>query len=267
VIKNAIEVVDLGKSYGDREVVRGVSFEARTGELVALVGGSGSGKTTILKTLNRLIEPSRGRIVVDGKDTSTLDPVMLRRSIGYVFQSIGLFPHFTVEENIAVTPSLLGWPSEKTARRVTELIELVELDPALRTRYPSELSGGQQQRVGVARTLATEPRLILLDEPFGALDPLTRDRLGQSFTAIRKKLELTAVLVTHDMSEALMLADRIAVLGDGRLLQIGTPHELLTAPQSDYVERLLDTPRRQARALDEALGPPLGTSQRRKGSS
>jgi osmoprotectant transport system ATP-binding protein len=254
VTKNAIEVVDLGKSYGDREVVCGVSFEARAGELLALVGGSGSGKTTILKTLNRLIEPSRGRVVVDGKETSSIDPVQLRRSIGYVFQGIGLFPHFTIEENIAVTPSLLGWPREKTAARVAELLELVELDAAVRARYPGELSGGQQQRVGVARALAAEPRLMLLDEPFGALDPLTRDRLGESFTAIRKKLELTAVLVTHDMSEALILADRIAVLDRGRLLQIGTPHELLTSPKSDYVERLLDTPRRQARALDHALG-------------
>ncbi len=251
---DAIEVIDLAKSYGSREVVSGVSFAARSGELLALVGGSGSGKTTILKMLNRLIEPSRGRVVVNGEDTSSIDPVMLRRRIGYVFQGIGLFPHLTVEENVAVTPSLLDWPREKTAARVRELLELVELDPSLGARYPAELSGGQQQRVGVARALAAEPRLMLLDEPFGALDPLTRDRLGESFTAIRKKLELTAVLVTHDMSEALILADRIAVLAEGRLLQVGTPHELLTAPKNDYVERLLDTPRRQARALDDALG-------------
>jgi osmoprotectant transport system ATP-binding protein len=171
-----------------------------------------------------------------------------------VFQGIGLFPHFTVEENIAVTPTLLDWPRERIAARVSELLVLVELSPTLKSRYPGELSGGQQQRVGVARALAAEPRLMLLDEPFGALDPLTRDRLGESFTAIRKKLALTAVFVTHDMSEALMLADRIAVLGEGRLLQIGTPHELLTSPKNDYVERLLDTPRRQARALDDALG-------------
>jgi len=250
----AIEVVELEKRYAELDVVRGVSFTVASGELLALVGGSGSGKTTILKTLNRLVEPTRGRILVDGEDTSASDPVSLRRRIGYVFQGIGLFPHFTVEENIAVTPSLLGWDAERRRRRVTELLELVELEPELRARRPNELSGGQQQRVGVARALAAEPRFLLLDEPFGALDPLTRDRLQDSFAAIRKKLALTAVLVTHDMSEALLLADRIAVLDGGRLLQVGTPRELVTAPANDVVLRLLDTPRRKARLLDEKLG-------------
>ena len=255
---SAIEVIELGKRYGDREVVRGVSFAVAPGELVALVGGSGSGKTTILKTLNRLVEPSRGQVLVDGEDTSAVDPVMLRRRIGYVFQGIGLFPHFTVEENVAVTLALLGWDADRQRRRVSELLELVELEQELRTRFPSELSGGQQQRVGVARALAAEPRFMLLDEPFGALDPLTRDRLQQSFAAIRKKLALTAVFVTHDMSEALMLADRIAVIDGGRLLQLGTPRELVTAPVSDVVERLIDTPRRQVRLLDEKLS--MGSS-------
>jgi len=155
--------------------------------------------------------------------------------------------------DVGVTPSLLGWAAERIERRVTELLELVELDPKLRTRYPSELSGGQQQRVGVARALAAEPKLMLLDEPFGALDPLTRDRLQQSFASIRRKLELAAVFVTHDMTEALVLGDRIAVLDEGRLVQLGTAHELLTQPKNDYVERLLATPRRQARVVDEAL--------------
>jgi osmoprotectant transport system ATP-binding protein len=253
VTASAIEVQDLGKRYGDRDVISGVSFTVGAGELVALVGGSGSGKTTILKALNRLVEPSRGRVLVDGEDHRSIDPVLLRRRIGYVFQGIGLFPHFTIEENISVTPSLLGWPRERATARVTELLELVELDQRLRSRYPNELSGGEQQRVGVARALAAEPRLMLLDEPFGALDPLTRDRLQQSFGAIRKKLGLTAVFVTHDVSEALVLADRIAVLAEGRLLQLGTPHELLTAPASDYVERIFDTPRRQARIFEERL--------------
>jgi osmoprotectant transport system ATP-binding protein len=192
-------------------------------------------------------------VLVDGEDTSAVDPVSLRRRIGYVFQGIGLFPHFTVAENVGVTPSLLGWLPERIAGRVTELLGLVELEPGVGMRYPAELSGGQQQRVGVARALAAEPRFMLLDEPFGALDPLTRDRLQQSFAAIRKKLELTAVFVTHDMSEALALGDRIAVLAEGRLIQLGTPRELLTAPKNEYVERLLDSPRRQARVLDEAL--------------
>lgn len=250
---SAIEVENLGKRYGDRAVVRGVSFTVGAGELVALVGGSGSGKTTILKTLNRLVEPTDGRVLVDGEDHRSIDPVTLRRRIGYVFQGIGLFPHFTIEQNIAVTPSLLGWPPERTRRRVTELLEVVELEPRFRTRYPSELSGGEQQRVGVARALAAEPRLMLLDEPFGALDPVTRDRLQQSFAAIRRKFELTAVFVTHDVSEALVLADRIAVLADGQLLQLGTAHELLTAPKSDYVARIFDTPRRQAQIFEEKL--------------
>jgi osmoprotectant transport system ATP-binding protein len=253
VTASAIEVLGLGKRYGEHDVVSDVSFTVAAGELVALVGGSGSGKTTILKMLNRLVEPTEGRILVDGEETRELDPVSLRRRIGYVFQGIGLFPHFTVAENVGVTPSLLGWSHERIERRVTELLELVELEPGLGARYPNELSGGQQQRVGVARALAAEPRLMLLDEPFGALDPLTRDRLQQSFASIRKRLELTAIFVTHDMSEALLLGDRIAVLERGRLVQLGTARELFSNPKNEYVERLLDTPRRQARVVEEAL--------------
>ncbi|MCY4121525.1 MAG: ATP-binding cassette domain-containing protein, partial [Acidobacteria bacterium] len=182
-----------------------------------------------------------------------LPPHELRRRIGYVFQRIGLFPHMTVGENVAVTPVLLDWPPERIATRVDELLDLVELDPALRNRRPSELSGGQQQRIGVARALAAEPRVMLLDEPFGALDPVTRERLQQSFLRIRRALALTTVFVTHDMTEALTLADRIAVLHEGRLLQLGTPRELLTRPADDYVDRLMSTPRRQAAAVDALL--------------
>jgi osmoprotectant transport system ATP-binding protein len=220
-----------------------------------LVGRSGSGKTTTLKLINRLIEPSRGRVTIEGEDASRVEAHLLRRRIGYVFQRVGLFPHLTIEENIGVTPSLLGWSKERCRAKARDLLELVELPEELATRYPGQLSGGQEQRVGVARALAAEPKLMLLDEPFGALDPLTRDRLQQSFGAIRQRLELTAILVTHDMSEALVLGDRVAVLRAGKLVQIGTPKELLTAPADDYVEQLLDTPRRQARALARVMDP------------
>jgi osmoprotectant transport system ATP-binding protein len=248
-----IDVVELTKVYGESTVVDGVSFGVAEGELLALVGGSGSGKTTTLKMINRLVEPTRGRVVIDGDDVSRVAAHALRRRIGYVFQRIGLFPHLTIEENVGVTLELLGWDPERRARRVLELLELVELEAGMGRRYPGELSGGQAQRVAVARALAAEPALMLLDEPFSALDPLTRDRLQASFAALRAKLRLTAVLVTHDMSEALTLGDRIAVMQAGRLIQIGKPRELLDSPASEYVERLLDAPRRQARALERAL--------------
>lgn len=248
-----IQADGLVKRYGDAVVVDDVSLSVRAGELVVLLGGSGSGKTTTLKMINRLIEPSAGTVRLDGVDTADLPPHELRRRIGYVFQRVGLFPHMTVGENVAVTPGLLGWAPERSAARVDELLELVELDPALRDRRPGALSGGQQQRVGVARALAAEPRVMLLDEPFGALDPVTRERLQQSFLRIREKLALTTVFVTHDMTEALTLADRIAVLRGGRLLQVGTPRDLLTRPADDYVDRLMSTPRRQAAAVDALL--------------
>ena len=248
-----IQAAGLTKRYGDAVVVDDFNLSVRAGELVVLLGGSGSGKTTTLKMINRLIEPTAGMVQLDGVDTADFPPHELRRRIGYVFQRIGLFPHMTVGENVAVTPTLLDWSPARIATRVDELLELVELDPAFRNRRPSELSGGQQQRVGVARALAAEPRVMLLDEPFGALDPVTRERLQQSFLRIRRSLALTTVFVTHDMTEALTLADRIAVLHEGRLLQLGTPHELLTRPADDYVDRLMSTPRRQAAAVDALL--------------
>lgn len=250
-----IAVSGLTKEYGGRAVVDDVSFQVARGELLVLVGRSGSGKTTTLKLINRLIEPSRGSVQIEGEDASRVPPHLLRRRIGYVFQRVGLFPHLTIEENIGVTPSLLGWDKERCRARVRALLALVELPEDIAARYPRQLSGGQEQRVGVARALAAEPKLMLLDEPFGALDPLTRDRLQQSFGAIRQQLDLTAILVTHDMSEALVLGDRVAVLRAGKLVQIGTPEQLLKAPADDYVEQLLDTPRRQARALARVLGP------------
>ena len=245
-----IEVQHLTKLFGETPAVSDVSFVVHTGELLVLVGSSGSGKTTTLKMINRLIELTSGVVSIDGNDAQGVPGHVLRRQIGYVFQKVGLFPHMTVEQNVAVPLSLLQWDAERIRARVREMLELVELDPALCSRHPAELSGGQQQRVGVARALSAEPKLMLLDEPFGALDPLTRDRMQQSFLEIRMRLGLTAIFVTHDMSEALVLADRIAVMEHGRLVQIGTPNELLNSPANDYVDRLLDTPRRQARAFD-----------------
>ena len=249
-----IQLRSLTKRYGDTVVVDRVSLTVDSGELLVLLGGSGSGKTTTLKMINRLVEPSEGSVLIDGVDVSTRPPHELRRQIGYVFQEIGLFPHMTVADNVAITPSLLGWDDSLTAARVDELLALVELDPdTLRHRRPDELSGGQRQRVGVARALAARPSILLLDEPFGAVDPLTRRRLQESLVRIRHEVGLSAVFVTHDMVEALLLGDRIAVLHEGRLVQVGTPHELLTAPADDYVGELMRTPRRQAEIVDSLI--------------
>ena len=250
-----IEAEGLTKRYANVAVVDDVSITVQDGELLVLLGGSGSGKTTTLKMINRLIEPSTGSIRIDGQDVSDIEPHELRRRIGYVFQQIGLFPHLTVSANVGITLSLLGWNQERVDNRVDELLDLVELSPSeVRGRLPSELSGGQQQRVGVARALAASPRLMLLDEPFGALDPLTRDRLQQSFLRIRKQLGLTAIFVSHDMVEAMLLGDRIAVMKDGKIIQIGVPQELLLRPENDHVRELMETPMRQARVVDDILG-------------
>ena len=242
-----IELHTVTKRYGDETVVDRLSLTVQTGELLVLLGGSGSGKTTTLKMINRLVEPTNGTVAIDGTATTELPPHLLRRRIGYVFQEIGLFPHLSVADNIGVTPSLLGWEPERISSRVDELLDMVELDPAsVRERWPRELSGGQRQRVGVARALAAGPSILLLDEPFGAVDPPTRRRLQDSLLAIKRRIELTAVFVTHDVVEALMLGDRIAVLQSGVLLQIGTPRELVETPANDYVRELMSTPRRHA---------------------
>ena len=248
-----IELVRVGRRWGDVVAVDDVSLRVAPGELVALVGGSGSGKTTTLKMVNRLIEPSDGVVRVAGRDVRSVPGPELRRGIGYCFQQIGLFPHLSVAENVAVVPALLGWRAERTQRRVAELLTWLELPLELADRAPSELSGGQQQRVGIARALAAEPEVLLMDEPFGALDPITRDTLQQRFQEIRQTLGITTLFVTHDMTEALRLADRIAVLDGGRLVQVDTPRGLLRAPASDVVEQLLATPRRQAAAVDALL--------------
>ncbi len=229
-----------------------VSLEVGEGELLAIVGGSGSGKTTLLRLANRLIDADRGTITIAGEDVKAADPVRLRRGIGYVFQSGGLFPHMTVGENVGITPKLVGWTAKDIAGRVDELLDLVRLDRGHRDRLPHELSGGARQRVSVARALAARPRIVLMDEPFGALDPLTRDALGDDYVALHKKLGLTTIMITHDMTEALLLADRIAVMRAGRLLAQGTAAELGDSVEA-YVTELLRTPRRQAERLNALL--------------
>ncbi len=246
-----IAFAHVGKSFdgGCVKAVDDVSLDVAEGEFLAIVGGSGSGKTTLLRLANRLIDADHGSIRVEGEDVRSVDPVALRRRIGYVFQSGGLFPHMSVAGNIGITPKLKGTPAAEIASRVDELLDLVRLDRALyRDRFPHELSGGQRQRVGVARALAAKPKIVLMDEPFGALDPLTRDALGDDYRALHSKLGLTTVMITHDMTEAILLADRIAVMRAGRLLAQGTPSEL-SASGDAYVGELLRTPRRQAERL------------------
>jgi osmoprotectant transport system ATP-binding protein len=253
--QTAIALENVGKTYGGRTVLDRLSLAVREGEFLAVVGESGSGKTTLLRLINRLIDADSGTVRVAGEDVRNIDPIMLRRRIGYVFQGIGLFPHLTVAENIAITPRLLGMDQAGIAARVDELIDLVRLDRAAhRARFPHQLSGGERQRVGVARALAARPRLVLMDEPFGALDPLTRDALGQDYRQLHDELGLTTVMITHDMLEAILLADRIAVLRDGQVIAEGTPRELMAPGRDAYVSELMQTPRRHAEKLRELTG-------------
>jgi osmoprotectant transport system ATP-binding protein len=231
-----IELRNVGKSFGATRAVDDVSLAIARGEFVVLVGASGSGKSTLLKMINRMVEHDRGSILFAGQEIRSFEPEDLRRRMGYAIQSIGLFPHWTVARNIATVPDLLGWPAARIAARVDELLTLLDLDPALyRKRWPSQLSGGQQQRVGVARALAADPELLLMDEPFGALDPITRGSLQQEMARIHQASGKTIVLVTHDIEEALRLATRIVLLDHGGIVQDGTPAQLLEHPANDFV--------------------------------
>jgi osmoprotectant transport system ATP-binding protein len=243
---------NVSKSYGGAApVLDGVSLEVREREFLAIVGPSGSGKTTLLRLVNRLIDPTAGTVRVEDQDVRSIDAINLRRRIGYVFQGIGLFPHMTVAENIAITPKLLDWDEARMNARVDTLLERVRLDRQKhRDRFPAQLSGGEGQRVGVARAIAAEPKIVLMDEPFGALDPLTRDALGEDYRRLHESLGLTSVMITHDMLEALLLADRIAVMRAGRVVAEGTPQELMSREQDGYVRELMATPRRQAERLN-----------------
>jgi len=238
----------VSKSYAKgAQAVDGVSLEIAGGSFVALVGASGSGKSTLLKMVNRLIEPSDGRVLIDGEPVGAEPPHLLRRRIGYVFQNVGLFPHLTVGENVAIGLELAG--AKDRQARVAELLRLVDLPEAMATRMPDALSGGQRQRVGVARALATAPGLLLMDEPFGALDPVTRDALGKAIRALHETMGLTTILVTHDMAEALLLADRILVMEAGRVVGDASPRDLLAGKGGAAADALVAVPREQAERL------------------
>jgi osmoprotectant transport system ATP-binding protein len=241
----AVAISALTKRHGGRAALDGVDLSIEAGQFVALVGPSGSGKTTLLKSINRLVTPDEGTVALDGLDVREVPLAALRHNIGYVIQSIGLFPHMNVAENIAIVPKLMG---RKREDRTAELLELVALPADMAARYPRELSGGQAQRVGFARALAANPKLMLMDEPFGALDSVTRDSLGRAYRELHERLGLTTLMVTHDIAEALLLADRIVVLIDGRIRADGTPAQLLADTDPD-VKAMIDVPRRQAERL------------------
>lgn len=251
----------VSKVYkGKKRAVNDLNFEIEKGEFIVLIGPSGCGKTTTMKMINRLIEPTSGKIYIDGENILEMDPVRLRRKIGYVIQQIGLFPHMTIEQNISLVPRLLKWSPEKRRKRAEELLDLVDMTPDYLDRFPHELSGGQQQRIGVLRALAADQPLILMDEPFGALDPITRDSLQTEFKKLQRRLDKTIVFVTHDMDEALKLADRIVIMRDGSIVQFDTPDEILRNPANEFVEEFigkdrLDSQRPQVQTVEEIMNP------------
>lgn len=245
-----IEIESVSKRYGDTTVVDDVSFTVEPHTMTTVVGTSGSGKTTLLRMINRLVEPTSGVIKLDGVDNRSMPGHELRRRIGYAIQGHGLFPHRTVAQNIGTVPGLLGWEPQRIAARVEELMELFQLDPGeFGHRYPHELSGGQQQRVGVARALAAEPNVLLMDEPFGALDPIIRSKAQEDLLAIQRRFGTTIILVTHDMEEAIHLGGRIAVMDGGRLLQYAAPANILAHPANEFVEHLVGAGDRAFRLL------------------
>ena len=234
-----IEFIDVAKIYKTQTAVEDISFKIDDGEFVCLIGTSGSGKTTIMRMINRMTEPTKGKILIDGEDIMTKNPVQLRREIGYVIQQIGLLPHMTIYENITLVPALLKWDEERKRKIAEELIKKVDLPVEYLEKYPSQLSGGQQQRIGVIRALAAEQNIILMDEPFGALDPITRESLQGLIKNIQKELGKTVVFVTHDMNEAIGLADKILIMDMGHIVQYDTPENILKNPANDYVRGLL----------------------------
>lgn len=239
-----IRLQRVTKRYGDTIAVNELSLEVNQGEVCILIGPSGCGKTTTLRMINRLIEVTSGHIFVNGQETSQIKPEKLRQSIGYAIQSVGLFPHLTVAANIAVVPELLHWEKDRITRRIEELLALVNLNPTeYAGKYPSQLSGGEAQRIGVARALAANPPILLMDEPFGAVDPLTRQKLQSQFISIQQKLKKTIILVTHDLNEAIRLADRIAIMESGKLVQYDTPQVILSRPANKFVHDFVGTDR------------------------
>ncbi|MFJ4432243.1 ABC transporter ATP-binding protein [Pseudomonas sp. NPDC089395] len=235
-----IQIDNLNKKFGSITAVENVSFTVPEGKICVLLGPSGCGKTTTLKMINRLIPPTSGRVLIGGRDTAELDTVTLRRSIGYVIQQVGLFPNMTVEDNICVVPDLLGWDKGKSRKRAAELLEVVALEPSkFAKRYPCELSGGQQQRIGVARALAADPPVMLMDEPFGAIDPINRDAIQDEFMRIQRQVGKTVLFVSHDIDEAVKMADCVALFNAGQVEQFGTPDDLLARPVSDFVANFM----------------------------
>lgn len=257
-----IRLEGITKRFGavGKPSVDDVTIEMPEGTTTALIGPSGCGKTTTMRMINRMVEPSAGRIFIEGQDVTGLDPVTLRRRIGYVIQQIGLFPHMTVAENIGTVPHLLGWSRAKIEKRIDELLELVGLEPErFRSMMPHRLSGGQRQRVGVARALAADPPVMLMDEPFGAIDPIARERLQDEFKEILKRVRKTIVMVTHDLDEAMKMGDRVAIMRDGRLIQYATPDEILAAPADAFVEAFVGPDRAlkrlSLRSVDALIRP------------